>query len=236
MTKLLTLEFVKLKRTFLTILLPLSFVSPIVLVLVQYCNNQNTLPLVVTKNSAFIQMISFACVVISGCYIISREYKNNLLSYLAITPKSMKQVLLCKYIILLIETTLLQLLIFVSLFIINTILSGFDMHIAIQYLTAGILSSIVLFCLTPCIVYITMVIRNFTSSAMVFLILYMLTYPFSFLKFGVFLPHLLPITLIGKFLGNERYAQISYCSGILILIVVFVLFLYLTIIKIGKKE
>lgn len=236
MTKLLMLEIVKLKRTFLTILLPLSFVLPIVLVLVQYGNNHNTLPSVVTKNSAFIQMISFACVVISGCYIISREYKNNLFSYLTITPKSMKQVLLCKYIVLLLETTILQLLIFVALFIINTVLSGFDMHIGLQYLATGILSTLALFFLTPLVVYITLVIRNFTSSALVFLILYMLTYPFSFLKFGVFLPHLLPITLIGKFLGSERYAQTSYYLGTLILLVVFILFLYLTIIKIGKRE
>lgn len=237
MSKLLMLEFMKLKRTFLIVLIPLSLILPLVLVLVQYgFDQQNTFTSVVTKNSVFIQMIAFAAVVISGYYMIAREYKNNLTSYLAITPKSITQILLAKYILLFLEIAVLQVLTFVLLMIINTSLSGFDPQLAVQYLTAGVLSAVFLFCLTPAVGYIALLKRNFSSSALIFLILFMLTYPFAFTDYGYLFPHLAPIILVSKYLGNEQYAQISYGVGTLILMVVFSLFLYLSINRVRKKE
>jgi len=237
MNKLLMLEFMKLKRTVLIVLIPLSLILPLVLVLVQYgFDQQNTFTSLVTKNSVFVQMIAFAAVVISGCFIIAREYKNNLISYLAITPKSLTQILLCKYILLFLEIAILQVLTFGLLIIVNTSISGFDAQIAVQYLTAGMLSTIFLFCLTPAVGYIALLKRNFSSSALIFLIIFMLTYPFAFTDYGYILPHLAPIIMVSKFLGNEQYAQISYGAGSVILFVVFSLFLYLSINQIRKKE
>lgn len=237
MSDLLLLEFKKLKRTFLIVLLPAGLLVPVILALVQFgFNEKNMFNQVVSKSSVFIQMISFACVVISGCFIISREYKNNLISYLAITPKSMVKVLISKYIVLFIETGVLQIMIFGVLALINTLLYGFDSSLTGTYLTAGILSTLCLFCLVPVIVCIALVKRNMASSALVFLFLYMLTFPFSFMSYGYLFPHLLPVMLISKYLGNYQYAQINYISGALMLTAVFISFLILSLYKIRKKE
>jgi hypothetical protein len=233
----LTLEFRKLKGSFLRILLPAAFLLPIIMVLFQYgSSSQNGLAPIVSKYCAIIQMMSFVCVVVSGCYIITMEYRNHMIPYLAVTPKSITKVLLCKYAVLLIETILLQLAVFIALFIMNTALSGFDANLAARYLAAGVLSTFCFFCITPAVVYVALWRRSFASSALIFLILFMLSFPFSFLDFGWLFPHLLPIMLVPKFLGFKAYAQIGYGVGISVLVATFVLFFYLSIRKIAKKE
>jgi hypothetical protein len=235
--KLLTLEFRKLKGTFLNILLPMAVLMSLALVLAQYASGQKlSLSDTITKSSAFIQMISFACVVISGCYIITREYKNNMAPYLAITPNSMPRILAAKLILLFLETLALQLAIFAGLFLVNTVLNGFDGHAAFRFLASGVLSTLFLGGLIPAVVFIALWRKSFAGSSIFFLVLFMLTFPFSFLSYGYIFPHLLPIILVSKFLGFERYAQISYESGSLVLAATFFVFLYLSVRRVHKKE
>lgn len=237
MNRLLTLEIRKLKGTFLNVLLPVTFLLPLVLVLIQFASSQNySLTEIVMKSSTFIQMISFACVVISGCYIITREYKNNMAPYLAITPNSMTRILLCKFILLALEILMLQLAIFGALFCANTVLNGFNGNTAVSFLTAGILSTLFLSGLIPAIAFIALWRQSFAGSSMIFLILFMLSYPFTFMSYGSIFPQLLPIILVSKYLGYDRYTQVSYESGILILAATFILFLYLSIRLVRKKE
>lgn len=237
MYRLLALEFKKLKRTFLNILLPVTFLVPLVLVLVQHASGQK-IPLseIVTKSSVFIQMISFACVVISGCYITTREYKSNMVPYLAITPNSMTQILFCKLILLFLETLVLQLAIFGTLFCANAVINGFDGDTAVRFLAAGVFSTLFLSCLIPAVTFIALWRQSFAGSSIIFLVLFMLTYPFTFMSYGYIFPQLVPIILVSKFLGYERYMQISYESGILILAVTFAVFLCLSICRVRRKE
>lgn len=236
MNRLLTLEFRKLKRTFLYILLPAAFLAPLILVLVEYASGQNaSFSEIITKNSVFIQMISFASVVISGCYSTTREYKSNMEPYLAITPNSMTRILLCKIILLFLETLVLQLAIFGALFCANTVLNGFSGGIAIHLLTAGILSTLFLSCLIPVVTFIALWRRTFAGSSIIFLVLLMFTFPFTFMSYGYLFPQLVPIILISEFLGSKRYTQISYEYGFLILAATFAVFLYLSIIWTRKK-
>jgi hypothetical protein len=236
MHRLLTLEFRKLKGTFLYILIPVAFLAPLILVLIQYTSGQKaSFTEIVTKSSVFIQMISFACVVISGCYITTREYKNEMAQYLAITPNSIIRILLCKFILLFLETLVLQLAVFGVLFCVNTVLNGFNGDIEFRYITAGILSSLFLGCLIPAVTFIALWRRSFAGSSIIFLVLLMITFPFAFMSDGFIFPQLEPIILISEFLGNKRYSQISYAYGILILAATFAAFLYLSIRWVRKK-
>jgi hypothetical protein len=236
MYKLLTLEFRKLKGTFLNILIPVTFLAPLILVLIQYASDQKTsLSDIITNSSVFIQMISLACVVISGCYITTREYKSNMMPYLAITPNSMARILFCKFILLFLETFLLQLAIFGALLCVNTVLNGFDGIIAFRFLTTGLLSTLFLSCLIPAIAFIALWRQSFAGSSIIFLVFFMFTYPFTFMSYGYIFPQLVPVILVSKFLGNGRCAQISYKSGIVVLSVTFAVFLYLSIRSVKKK-
>ena len=237
MYKLLNLEFRKLKGTFLLLLAPVTFLAPLTLVLIQYASGSKaSLPDIITKSSVFIQMISFACVVISGCYIITREYKSNMLPYLAITPNSTARILFCKFILLFIETLVLQLAIFGALLCVNTALNGFDGGIAFRLLVAGILSALFLGCLIPAIIFIALWRQSFAGSSIIFLVLFMLTFPFTFMSYGYIFPQLVPIILVSKYLGYEHYTRMGYGPGILILAVTFAAFLYLSIRFVKKKE
>lgn len=236
MHRLLTLEFRKLKGTFLYILLPIAFLAPLILVLIQYAPGQKaSFTEIVAKSSVFIQMISFACVVISGCYIITREYKSEMVQYLAITPNSMIRILFCKFILLFLETLVLQLAVFGVLFCVNTVLNGFVGAIGFRYLTASILSSLFLGCLIPAVTFIALWRRNFAGSSIIFLVLLMLTFPFAFMRCGFMFPQLEPIIMVSEFLGSKRYAQINYAYGTLILAATFAIFLYLSMRWVRKK-
>ncbi len=236
MLKLLTLELRKLKGTFLYILISIAFLAPLILVLIQYSSGEKaSFPEIVTKSIVFIQMISFGCVVISGCYMITREYKSDMVQYLAITPNSMIRILFCKFILLFLETFVLQLAIFGVLFCINTILNGFNGDIGFRYITAGILSSLFLSCLIPAVTFIALWRRSFAGSSIIFLVLLMLTFPFAFMSYGFLFPQLEPIILVSEYLGNKRYNQIDYVYGILILAATFAIFSYLSIRWVRKK-
>lgn len=236
MNKLLTLEFRKTKRTFLYILLPAAFLAPLILVIVEYVSSQNvTFFDIIAKNSVFIQMISFASVVISGCYIITREYKCNMMPYLLITPNSMTRILLCKIIVLFLETFVLQLAIFGALILANTVISGFSGEIAVRLFTAGLLSTLLLSCIIPAVTFIALWRRSFAGSSIIFLVLLMLSFPFAFMSFGCLFPQMLPIILISEFFGYKRYTQISYEAGSLTLAATSAVFLYLSIIWTRKK-
>lgn len=235
MSNLLLIECEKLKKTFLMILFPIALIVPIALVLIPYRFQTVSLTQVVTKNSVFIQMISYAYVVISGCYMITREYKENTISYIRVTPQSLLKVLFCKYIVLFIEIVILQLFVYGSLSIINGFIIGFTTYITTKFLMAGLLSTIFLSCITPIVVFVSLWRKNFTSATLTFLILFMLTYPFAFMSYGYIFPHLIPIILVSKFLGYGHYTQISYTIGIAILAAVFIAFSYLSIMQVKKK-
>jgi ABC-type transport system involved in multi-copper enzyme maturation permease subunit len=116
MNKLIMLEFKKNKRTFLYKLLPFVLLAPLLLVLVVYkATPQTNWINIIAKCSVFIQMISFSYIVIAGCYAICRECQDNTLPYLSITQKSIKQILLSKYVFLLLQIWGTQLFIFLVL-------------------------------------------------------------------------------------------------------------------------
>jgi hypothetical protein len=53
---------------------------------------------------------------------------------------------------------------------------------------------------------------------------------------GFMLPHLLPMLLVAKYLGEPVSDQVNIWSGTLILIATALIFLYLSISKTKKKE
>lgn len=236
MKSLIFLEFRKTKGTFINKLIPFILLAPIVLVLVSYFSDrQSPFIDVVTKTSIFIQMISFSLIIISGCYAITREYKDNTMPYLCITLKSSSQVLVSKYIMLFIQILLTQILIFGAMIVLNNIVDGYSKEITMRLVKAGGLSSFTLCCITSIIVYIALLRRSFISSTMIFLFLFILTFPFSLINFTYALPHLLPLVLVSKLLGSSQYLDVNYSVGIFLLLIIFLVFYYLSIRKIAKR-
>lgn len=236
MKSLIFLEFRKTKGTFIIKLIPFILLAPIVLVLVtHFSDSQSTFINVVTKTSVFIQMISFSLIIILGCYAITREYKDNTMSYLCITLKSPSQVLISKYIMLFISILLTQIFIFGAMIILNNIIDGFSQEITMCLVKAGVLSSFTLSCITSIIVYIALLRRSFISSTMIFLFLFILTFPFSLINFTYALPHLLPLVLVSKLLGSSQYPDVNYFVSIFLLLMIFMVFYYLSIRKIAKR-
>ncbi len=236
MKQIIAIEFRKVKRTFLTLLFPLVSLAPFVLVLLSRSSNQqSSLAEIVAQNSVFIQMISFTLVVITGCYIVSREYKDNTLPYLHITQRPISRVLIGKYVLLFLQIIVSQLFTFGVLILLNSILEGFSGQIALRFLLAGLVSSLLLICITPVVVYIALLRRNFVSSSLIFLFLFMLTFPFALMDYGYIFPHLLPLILVAKLLGSSQYPGINYGMGILIVAAIFAVFFYLSLRKIEKR-
>jgi hypothetical protein len=183
-----------------------------------------------------VQIIPFAASVIFGCFVVGREYKDNMMTYLKITPQSQVRIILSKLIVIVLELCLTQLLTFMMLFVINTMVSGYDIDLLLKYIGAGLISAGALSCLVPLMSFISLLRRSFSSAALIFLVIFMLTFPYIFSESGYALPHLLPMILVAKFFGDSGYDNINFWFGALILIVTALIFLYLTIRKIKKKD
>ena len=128
-----------------------------------------------------------------------------------------------------------QVITFVLLFIINAVIDGFDFVLLMKYVKVALISAAALSALVPLIVFISLVRRSFSSASIIFLMIFMFTFPFIFSENGYVFPHLLPMILVAKFFGNLRYDKISFSFGALVLSLVAMLFLYLSIRKINKK-
>jgi hypothetical protein len=236
MNKLMILEFKKCTRTFLYKLIPFVILAPLLLCLVVYKTTpQANWVSIVAKCSVFIQMISFSYIVIAGCYAICREYKENTLPYLSVTQRPMKQILFSKYAFLLLQVWVTQVFIFLVLAFVTIMTDGLNNEIIITFMKAGIVSSIAFSGLAPAIIYVALIRRSFISSLLIFLFLFILTFPFSQMGYGYAFPHLLPLILVSKFLGEANYSEVSYGICIVILLAVFVLFFSLTIKRIERR-
>jgi len=236
MRKLIGLELKKIKNTFVNVLILISIVAPILMTMLVYaaCNDKTFLEVVIS-NSVYIQMIPFAVTVIFGCFIVAREYKENMIVYMEITPQSQTKLMLSKLVVIVLELCLTQLITFGLLFIINAVIDGFDFALLIKYINAGFISAVAFSALAPLIVFVSLMRRNFSSASFTFLMIYMFTFPFIFSENGYVFPHLLPMILVTKSFGNLKYDKISFLCGALILTAVALIFSYLSIRKINKK-
>ena len=237
MGKMIGIELMKIKHTFLQVLIIVSLVGPIAMIAVIYASSDNkTFFEVVSSKSVYVQIIPFAVTVILGCFIVGREYKENMMIYLKITPQSQVRIMLSKLIVIVLELWFTQMFTFIMLYVINTVIDGFDTDLLLKYIEVGLISAGALSCLVPLMIFISLLRRSFSSSALIFLIVFMLTFPYMFTEDGYIFPHLLPMILVGKFLGNSVYDKIDFWCGTLILIAVAAIFLYLSIRKTKKKE
>ena len=236
MRMLIGLELKKIKNTFVNGLALISILAPILMIALVYAvSSDKTFLEVVISNSVYIQMIPFAVTVIYGCFIVTREYKENMIVYLEITPQSQTKIMLSKLIVTVFELCLTQVITFVLLFIINAVIDGFDFVLLMKYVKVALISAAALSALVPLIVFISLVRRSFSSASIIFLMIFMFTFPFIFSENGYVFPHLLPMILVAKFFGNLRYDKISFLCGALVLTLVAMLFLYLSIRKTNKK-
>ncbi|SEW45976.1 ABC transporter permease [[Clostridium] fimetarium] len=236
MRNLIGLELKKIKNTFVNGLVLISILAPILMIVLVYAvSSDKTFLEVVISNSVYIQMIPFAVTVIYGCFIVTREYKENMIVYLEITPQSQTKIMLSKLIVTVLELCLTQVITFVLLFIINAVIDGFDFALLMKYVKVSLISAGALSALVPLIVFISLVRRSFSSASIIFLMIFMFTFPFIFSENGYVFPHLLPMILVAKFFGNLRYDKISFLCGALVLTLVAMLFLYLSIRKTNKK-
>jgi hypothetical protein len=212
-------------------------VAPIAMIIVMFVvNGDKTFFEVVVSNSVFVQIIPFAVTVIFGCFIVAREYKENMMIYLKITPQSPVKIMLSKFVLILAQLCFTQIFTFIMLFLINTIIDGYDADLLLKYIEAGLISAGTLSCLVPLVVFVSILRRSISGSALLLLVIFMMTFPFIFSENGYIFPHLLPMILVAKFFGNSVYDRISFLYGLLILAAVFIIFLYLSIRRTKKKD
>ncbi len=236
MRNLIGFEIRKIKHTFLSLLILVSLAGPIAMIAVMYAiNDEKTFLEVVISNSVFVQLIPFAVTVIFGCFIVAREYKDNMMLYLKITPQSQVKIVLSKFIVIILELSLTQIFSFFMLFIINRVIDGYDTDLLLKYIKAGLISAGALSCLVPLMIFISLIRRSFSSAALIFLMIFMLTFPYIFSENGALFPHLLPMVLVAKFFGNPVYDKVSYLNAVFILIGVAAIFLFL-VVRISKKK
>lgn len=237
MGKMIGLEIKKIRHTFLQLLIIAAIVAPIAMISVMYAVSEDkTFYEVVAGNCVFAQLIPFAITVICGCYIVAREYKDNMMLYLKVTPQSQIKIMLSKSIVIIVQVCVIQILTFVLLFVINTIIDGYDTDSLLKYIEVGLISAGTLSCLVPLIVFISLIRRSISGSALILLVLLMLTFPYIFSASGYIFPHLLPMILIAKFFGNAVYDKISYLYGAIILMSAAAIFLFLSIRITKMKE
>ncbi|WP_110932783.1 ABC transporter permease [Paenibacillus bouchesdurhonensis] len=237
MSKLVYLEFLKLKRSYINIFLFLSMFLPILFIVIQYFLSQNeeTFFLTITNNTSTISISIFSIIMILASYIMAREYKENMFSYLFITPNSRTKVLISKLLLLFIVILLLELITFVTLIIIHMFVGEFTMEKAGMLLEAWILSSLMFFLLTPLVVYIVLLRRGFVSSLLILLAGFIFTYPFIYKEYYYFLPHLIPLVTVSDHLGADVNAANGWMT-MAIMLGVFFLFTFLSIKKINRKD
>ncbi|MDD4113547.1 MAG: ABC transporter permease [Herbinix sp.] len=230
------LEIKKIRHTFLQPLILLSLIGPLLMItVINAIDSDKTFLEVVVSNSVFVQMIPFAVTVIFGCFIVAREYKENMMVYLKIMPHSQVKIMFSKIIVIVLELWLTQIITFIMLFLINTVIEGYDIDILLKYIGAGLISATTFSCLVPLIVFISLLRRNFSGSALILLIIFMMTFPFIFSENGYIFPHLLPMILVAKSFGSSVYNKISFLGGTLILIGIATIFYCLSI-RIAKKK
>lgn len=237
MGKMLGYELMKIKHTFLRILIIVSIIGPLATIVVMNAiNDSKTFFEVVKSNIVFVQLIPFVVTVIFGCFVVAREYKENMMIYLKITPQLQVKIMLSKLSLIVLELCFTQLLTFILLFVINTVIDGYDMDLLLKYIEVGLISAGTLCCLAPLIVYISLLRRSFSSASLIILVIFMLTFPYIFSENGYIFPYLLPMIMVAKFLGSSVYDKISYGCGTIILLTVASVFLYFSIRKTKKKE
>ena len=237
MKKMIGFEIKKIRHTFIQLLILISLIGPLLMItVINAIDGKKNFFEVVVSNSVFVQMIPFAVTVIFGCFIVGREYKENMMVYMKIMPQSQVKIMLSKVIVIIIELWFAQILTFIMLFIINTVIDGYDTGVLLKFIGAGLISAGALSCLVPLIVFISLLRRSFSSSALILLVIFMMTFPYIFSENGYIFPHLLPMIMVAKFFGSSVYDKISFLSGTLILIAIATIFGYLSIRITKKKE
>lgn len=237
MKKIICFEIRKIRHTFLQPLILISLIGPLLMIaVINAIDEEKNFFEVVVSNSIFVQMIPFVVTVIFGCFIVAREYKENMMVYLKMMPHSQVKIMLSKVIVIILELCITQILTFIMLFVINTLIDGYDIDFFYKYLGAGLISAATLCCLIPLIVFISLLRRSFSSASLIILVIFMMTFPYVFTENGYIFPHLLPMILVAKFFGSTVYDKLSLLSGALILIAIATIFGYLSIRITKKKE
>lgn len=77
-------------------------------------------------------------------------------------------------------------------------IDGYDTDLLIKYIEVGLISAGTLSCLVPLIAFISLLRRTFSGSALIFLMIFMLTFPYIFSANGYIFTHLLPMILVAK--------------------------------------
>ncbi len=157
MKKMIGLEIRKIRNTLLQPLILISLLGPLLMItLINATENDKAFLEVVVSNSVFVQMIPFAVTVIIGCFIVAREYKDNMMVYLYIMPHSQVKIMLSKVIVIILEVWLSQILTFIMLCIMNIVIDGYDIDFLLKYLGASIIRAAALSCRVPLIVFISL--------------------------------------------------------------------------------
>lgn len=236
MIKLLYLEFLKLKRSFIFVILLTAVLLPICLIVIKYLTmgDSESFFSAISQNSIIISVSIFSAAIIIGCYVVTREFKESTIQYLltSIVPKT--KILLSKIILLFIVIFSLEIITFGLLIIVNSFVGGLTTTILTDLLKAWLVSSSMLFLLTPAFVFVALMKREFAPSMILVLVFFMFTYPFGS-KVHYLLPHLIPLQIVSYILGASTYSH-NYYLAFCIMIEVFAGFLLLSIYKFGKRE
>lgn len=238
MRRLLALEFLKLKGSLLNVLLLCTIFLPILIIVIQYMVSKDSSSFfsVVASNSTVISLSIFSVIIILASYIVAREYKDNTITYILMTPNSRIKVLVSKFIMLFISILLIEFFTFALLLITGYVLEGLSISYAIKFLEAWAKSSVMYFLLTSVVVYIALVRRNFVSSLLIPLIALVFTSPFMYKETYIIFPYLIPIVAVSNTLGVELNQGSSNSLQFVILFAVFIVFLFLSIKKFSARE
>lgn len=238
MRRLLALEFLKLKGALLNILLLCTIFLPILIIVIQYMVSKDSSSFfsVVATNSTVISLSIFSVVIILASYIVAREYKDNTITYLLMTPNSRTKILVSKLIMLFISILLIESFTFAVLLATGYVLEGLSISYAIKFLETWVKSSVMYFLLTSVVVYIALVRRNFVSSLLIPLIALVFTSPFIYKETYIIFPHLIPIVAVSNTLGVDLNQGTNNPLQFIILFVVFIVFLFLSIRKFSARE
>ncbi|MBW4084444.1 ABC transporter permease [Paenibacillus sp. S150] len=236
MSKLVYLELLKIKRSYINLFLILSIFIPILFIVIQYVisKEDTTFFSVISKNTSTISVTIFSMIIILATYLIAREYKENTLTYLFVTPVSRTKLLLSKLLLLLLMIVLLELITFGLLALIHLFLGDFTLALASRLFDVWWISSLMFFLLTPVVTYIVLLRKDFVPSLLISLAGFIFTFPFVYRDFYYFFPHLIPMVTVTNYLEND-VSVTSNGMPLLIMLAVFVVFLFLSITKINRK-
>ncbi len=239
MLKFIGLEFHKIKRTTMYLIIISLSVLPVLMILLQYLvsnDSEKEFYTTVASNNIVITMCLYTVAIILANFIITREYQDRTIIYLFITPQSRKKILASKFGLLFILLFSLGAFTYGSILILNMIFGGVDGDVAAKMIGAWFSGVILFFLLMPFIVLIALWRKNFISSMLISLVLVIFTTPFMFTENIYMFPHLIPMAVSNNLLRINNKLDINYPVAFIILAVVFVSCSLLSMKLFNRKE